>query len=80
MSEHKTKNVLDNILIKKSMCDNEVLNADYLKPAVQCEFSEASNFIRHFVRGLGGRELQIISDKQTFTDTEIGRASCRERV
>jgi nitric oxide reductase NorD protein len=70
MSEHKTKNVLDNILIKKSMCDNEVLNADYLKPAVQCEFSEASNFIRHFVRGLGGRELQIISDKQTFTDTE----------
>ena len=70
MSEHKTKNVLDNILIKKSMCDNKVLNADYLKPAVQCEFSEASNFIRHFVRGLGGRELQIISDKQTFTDTE----------
>lgn len=70
MSEHKTKNVLDNILIKKSMCDNEVLNADYLKPVVQCEFSEASNFIRHFVRGLGGRELQIISDKQTFTDTE----------
>ena len=70
MSAHKTKNVLDNILIKKSMCDNEVLNADYLKPAVQCEFSEASNFLRHFVRGLGGRELQIISDKQTFTDTE----------
>ena len=70
MSAHKTKNVLDNILIKKSMCDNEVLNAGYLKPAVQCEFSEASNFLRHFVRGLGGRELQIIIDKQTFTDTE----------
>ena len=70
MSEHITKNVLHNILMKNSLCDNEVANADYVEPSVECEFSEASIFLRHFVRGLGGRELQIISDKQTFTDTE----------
>lgn len=36
----------------------------------QCAFDEASGFLRHYVRGLGGRELRIASGEETFTDTE----------
>jgi nitric oxide reductase NorD protein len=36
----------------------------------QCAFDQASVFLRHFVRGLGGRELRIATDEATFTDTE----------
>ncbi len=36
----------------------------------QCAFDQASVFLRHFVRGLGGRELRIATDEETFTDTE----------
>ncbi|MCC6706565.1 MAG: nitric oxide reductase activation protein [Gammaproteobacteria bacterium] len=36
----------------------------------QCMFDQASVFLRHFVRGLGGRELRIATDEDTYTDTE----------
>jgi len=36
----------------------------------QCAFEQAAMFLRHFVRGLGGRELRIATDADTFTDTE----------
>ncbi|MCY4364264.1 MAG: nitric oxide reductase activation protein [Gammaproteobacteria bacterium] len=44
--------------------------ADYAGRSVRCEFEDAGGFLRHFVRGLGGRELRIASDHSTFTDTE----------
>lgn len=37
---------------------------------VQCSFSETSGFLQHFIRGLGGRDLKISSDLETFTNTE----------
>ncbi len=43
---------------------------EYASRHVRCGFDEASVFLRHFVRGLGGRELRIASDEATFTDTE----------
>ena len=43
---------------------------DYADRSMRCEFEDASNFLRYFVRGLGGRELRIASDRSTFTDTE----------
>ncbi len=36
----------------------------------RCGFDDASVFLRHFIRGLGGREMRIESDEDTFTDTE----------
>lgn len=42
----------------------------YASRHVRCGFDEANVFLRHFVRGLGGRELRIASDGDTFTDTE----------
>ena len=44
--------------------------AAYAERSVRCEFEDAGSFLRHFVRGLGGRELRIASDHATFTDTE----------
>ena len=44
--------------------------ADYAGRSVRCEFEDAGSFLRYFVRGLGGRELRIASDRSTFTDTE----------
>jgi len=43
---------------------------EYASRHVRCGFDDASGFLRHFVRGLGGRELRVISDQSTFTDTE----------
>ena len=43
---------------------------DYASRHVRCGFDDASGFLRHFVRGLGGRELRVVSDSTTFTDTE----------
>lgn len=43
---------------------------DYAGRHVRCGFEEASVFLRYFVRGLGGRDLRIASDADTFTDTE----------
>ncbi len=37
---------------------------------VRCDFQDASTFLRHFVRGLGGRELRLTTDDSAFTDTE----------
>lgn len=36
----------------------------------RCNFDDASAFLRHFIRGLGGRELRIACDSESFTDTE----------
>ena len=44
--------------------------AEYAARCVRCEFEDAGSFLRYFVRGLGGRELRIASDRSTFTDTE----------
>jgi len=38
--------------------------------SVQCEFEATSNFLRYFVRGLGGRDLRVANDRSTYTDTE----------
>ena len=35
-----------------------------------CPFDAVSQFLQHFVKGLGGRELQITTDHETYTDTE----------
>lgn len=34
-----------------------------------CQFDDVSRFLHYFVRGLGGREMRIMSDHSTFTDT-----------
>lgn len=48
----------------------ETFARDYAGRHVRCGFEEASVFLRYFVRGLGGRDLRIASDADTFTDTE----------
>ena len=35
-----------------------------------CTFDSVSQFLQHFVLGLGGRELLITTDSETYTDTE----------
>ncbi len=50
--------------------DVEAFAVDYSSRHMRCEFDDASTFLRYFVRGLGGRELRIASDRSTFTDTE----------
>lgn len=35
-----------------------------------CEFDQVAQFLQHFVTGLGGRELTITTDPETYTDTE----------
>jgi nitric oxide reductase NorD protein len=35
-----------------------------------CQFDSVSTFLQHFVKGLGGRELMITTDPDTYTDTE----------
>ena len=44
--------------------------AEYAGRHMRCGFDDASVFLRHFIRGLGGREMRIASDPETFTDTE----------
>ena len=44
--------------------------ADFASRHMRCGFEDASTFLRHFVRGLGGRELRVESDSETYTDTE----------
>jgi nitric oxide reductase NorD protein len=43
---------------------------DYANRHIRCGFEDAGVFLRHFVRGLGGRELRVQTDAATFTDTE----------
>ncbi len=50
--------------------DIDTFAAAYASRRAQCAFDQASVFLRHFVRGLGGRELRIVTDEETFTDTE----------
>ncbi len=50
--------------------DVDSFAAAYAGRHALCGFDQASVFLRHFVRGLGGRELRIATDEETFTDTE----------
>ena len=50
--------------------DVDSFAAAYAGRHAQCAFDQASVFLRHFVRGLGGRDLRIVTDEDTFTDTE----------
>ena len=43
---------------------------EYSNRDIRCDFDEASTFIRNFVTGLGGRELKLAVDSESFTDTE----------
>ena len=43
---------------------------DYARRHTSCPFDAVAQFIQHFVTGLGGRDLQIASDPDTYTDTE----------
>jgi len=42
----------------------------YARRHSTCEFDQVAEFLQHFVTGLGGRELQITTDNNTYTDTE----------
>ena len=44
--------------------------ADYASRHMRCGFDDAATFLRHFVKGLGGRELRVESDSETYTDTD----------
>ena len=66
-------NNIENMGEKKSIEVIENLNDfvdSHLNKNISCNFEDASTFIRHFVRGLGGRDLKIASYDDTFTDTE----------
>ena len=43
---------------------------DYAGRHSRCLFENVATFLRHFVHGLGGRELRISADRETFTDTD----------
>jgi nitric oxide reductase NorD protein len=45
-------------------------SAIYALRHTSCLFESVAPFLQHFVKGLGGRELQIASDRDTYTDTE----------
>ncbi|MDA0822409.1 MAG: nitric oxide reductase activation protein [Proteobacteria bacterium] len=45
-------------------------SANYALRHTSCLFESVATFLQHFVKGLGGRELQIASDRDTYTDTE----------
>lgn len=44
--------------------------SDYHSQATRCTIDEVTTFLQHYVKGLGGRELSIMSDQETYTDTE----------
>jgi nitric oxide reductase NorD protein len=43
---------------------------NYARRHSTCEFDQVAQFLQHFVTGLGGRELTITTNNETFTDTE----------
>lgn len=43
---------------------------NYSRRHSTCEFDQVAQFLQHFVTGLGGRELTITTNNETFTDTE----------
>ncbi len=43
---------------------------EYVNRDIRCDFEDASTFVRNFVTGLGGRELKLAVDSDSFTDTE----------
>ncbi|MGR8946456.1 MAG: nitric oxide reductase activation protein NorD [Gammaproteobacteria bacterium] len=44
--------------------------ADYNNRHTRCTIDDVTTFLQHYVKGLGGRELSIMSDQETYTDTE----------
>ncbi|MEX2481829.1 MAG: VWA domain-containing protein [Gammaproteobacteria bacterium] len=50
--------------------DVDAFAQQYASRHVRCGFEDTGVFLRHFVRGLGGRELRLQTDQATFTDTE----------
>ena len=44
--------------------------ASYARRHSSCTFDSVAQFLQHFIKGLGGRELQITTGAETFTDTE----------
>ena len=43
---------------------------DYAGRHTRCVFEDVATFLRHFVHGLGGRELRISANHEAFTDTD----------
>ena len=43
---------------------------NYARRHSTCEFDSVAQFLQHFVQGLGGRELQITTSREIYTDTE----------
>ncbi|MFT4581371.1 MAG: nitric oxide reductase NorD protein [Gammaproteobacteria bacterium] len=50
--------------------DLQNFSAIYASRHTNCPFESVAQFLQHFVKGLGGRELQITTDRDTYTDTE----------
>ncbi|MEM7465357.1 MAG: nitric oxide reductase activation protein [Pseudomonadota bacterium] len=44
--------------------------AEYANRHTRCTIDDVTTFLQHYVKGLGGRELSIMSDQETYTDTE----------
>ena len=44
--------------------------SDYDGRHTRCTIDEVTTFLQHYVKGLGGRELSIMTDQETYTDTE----------
>ena len=43
---------------------------EYDNRHTRCTIDEVTTFLQHYVKGLGGRELSIMTDQETYTDTE----------
>ena len=43
---------------------------DQKNKGVRCSLQQTSIFLQHFIRGLGGRELKISGNDETYTNTE----------
>ena len=43
---------------------------DQKNKSVRCSLQKTSLFLQHFIRGLGGRELKISGNDETYTNTE----------
>ncbi|MFP6781730.1 MAG: hypothetical protein VCB59_08530, partial [Gammaproteobacteria bacterium] len=54
----------------ESLENLDEFSAVYASRHSSCLFDSVSTFLQHFVKGLGGRELMITTDPDTYTDTE----------
>lgn len=44
--------------------------SEYANRHTRCTIDDVTTFLQHYVKGLGGRELSIMSEAETYTDTE----------